>query len=74
MEHYIVTIRPKDIVLAGIVTVVAFSIIEKKATKIAKKVKKIVKDVDKSLEVDYILDDANFCPCCGKKNDDCKKS
>lgn len=74
MEYYIITIRPKDIVLTGIATVVVFSIIEKRATKIAKKVKKIVKDIDKNLEVDYILDDANFCPCCGKKIDDCKKS
>ena len=70
--NYIINIKTRDIITAGIVIVFVSSKVEKKLAKIYKKVKKEKEILKKAAEeakecLHEEITDAVYCPCCGKK-------
>ena len=71
--NYIINIKTRDIITAGIVIVFVSSKVEKKLTKIYKKAKKEKEILKKAAEEakeclhEEVITDAVYCPCCGKK-------
>lgn len=70
--NYIINIKTRDIVVGGAIVIFVASKLEKKITKIMKKARKEKEIIKKAAEdcaecLHDCSDDFTYCPCCGKK-------